>query len=387
MLRRRHPGGRLLKRFWRAEFTVFCICILIIITLILIIVFTADFTGPTKRQDVLEAADNNRDGIILFGHVLNVDSKQRTLSLNWEATGCGSFFNRSEAPWSVSSEYTCGRVGIPVNVYILGRDQPVWSYDPLEVPMLNGQPQYDINLFQFNVQDADISTFSFGINIIGTSHVQHVPQEFLHPFGYWESAQTYLALSPTSGPGNVSFSDNTTTFQAVPILGMTVLDATNSFVPAISVHPPVPNIQFLLPNGTQTDGAYMLTTTIKYSLLAIVFVLMIFIVNWILTLLVLGITIGVVYRQRHGGGREDPSVLLFPITVIFSIPQLRALFVGDPEFGILLDAVGILLQIIVVSLCGFVLLFVLLWQRDKERKMAASKSESPEGLEDLVECV
>ncbi|KAF5331494.1 hypothetical protein D9758_018263 [Tetrapyrgos nigripes] len=353
----------------RARLITFLICLTIVILTGVAIVFAVNLSGPTTDRAIYEGA-GNRDGLVFAGHVFNIDMKQRQLSIYWEPAGCGSFYNRTEIAYSLENSGTvdnCGRIRMPVNVYINGQDQPVWAYNPSQDALGSVGRSNTIPALRGFIVSVPISIYTYALPLRAN---QYVTQEFLHPFGVWETKQTYLALSPSSA-GNFAMSDNTTAFQALPILKMSVVDSTDDFVPTKSFAAPVLNARVPLPNGTWTDEAYVLMTTIKYSLLARVFCMAIFSINWLLTILVMGLTIKVLFhwkrtRRRRTGVKQDSTVLLFPITVIFSIPQLRALFVGDPAFGILLDAVGILLQIIIVSLCGGVLLIVLNKQLPEE---------------------
>jgi len=75
--------------------------------------------------------------------------------------------------------------------------------------------------------------------------------------------------------------------------------------------------------------------------------------NWALTVLVVYITVAVMVSRKKEAGE---GVLLIPLTIILTIPALRAMFVGSPPFGILLDVVGLFVQMIVVGLCSIALL-------------------------------
>ncbi|KAF5369536.1 hypothetical protein D9758_002630 [Tetrapyrgos nigripes] len=359
--------------WWRRPKLFTLVCVAIVALIGVAIVFTVGFSGPITERALYEGA-GNQDGLVFVGHVFNVDIKQRQLSIEWQPAGCGSFYNRTESSYSLENDGTvdnCGRISMPVNVYINGQDQPVWAYDPSQ-DTLNVNPISSnfIPALRGFIVSVPISIYTYSLPLRGTKKPQFVTQEFLHPFGVWETKQSYLALSPSSA-GSFAMSDNTTTFQALPILEMSAIDSTDDFVPTKSFAVPVLNARVPFPNGTWTDQAYVLMTTIQYSVIAKIFCMAIFFINWFLTILVMGLTIKVVFhwkrsRGRRTGVKQDSTVLLFPITVIFSIPQLRALFVGDPAFGILLDAVGILLQIIIVSLCGGVLLIVLNKQLPEE---------------------
>ncbi|THU96062.1 hypothetical protein K435DRAFT_797664 [Dendrothele bispora CBS 962.96] len=222
------------------QLVAFLICIFFVIVVGIGIVFLVDFRGPITDSALYQSI-GDQDGLVFLGNIFNVDTKNMQLSMNWQPSGCGSFFNRTEPPYSNENDEptnNCGRLTIPVNV----QDEPVWSYDPSQDPMdtADRQTHYVPDLRSFTI-DGSISIYPYGLPIRGKKHHQYVDQKFLHPFGNWETVQTYLALSPMSGAGNFSMSDNSTTFQALPILRMAVVDATDNFVPSVPFQAPIPN--------------------------------------------------------------------------------------------------------------------------------------------------
>jgi hypothetical protein len=136
---------RLSRRWYSSPKTyILCSCFVVIILIVITIVFTVNFAGPiTERTLYEDAGDKNGVSstqsltnvsrvpdslpyltqLVFVGHVFNVDIKQRQLSIQWQPAGCGSFYNRTESSYSLENEGTtdnCGRITVPVNVYING---------------------------------------------------------------------------------------------------------------------------------------------------------------------------------------------------------------------------------------------------------------------------
>ena len=78
--------------------------------------------------------------------------------------------------------------------------------------------------------------------------------------------------------------------------------------------------------------------TVKRSKISKAFTICLLIVNWILTLVSVWVTITIFSMREKPPG----AVLLFPLTLIVTIPALRNLYVGSPPFGIFIGMSQIL---------------------------------------------
>ncbi|THG95069.1 hypothetical protein EW026_g6511 [Hermanssonia centrifuga] len=138
--------------------------------------------------------------------------------------------------------------------------------------------------------------------------------QYAYPFDTYVVDTSFLAL-------------NSDTNQSLPILDLSPADSTDNFTPYI--------IQQwstrINTTGTEVDGRF-LQMGFRRTILSQFFVVVLFAVNWGLTLVVLFITIA-----ATDGQKVDVSILILPVTVILTIPALRALWVGAPAFGLLLD--------------------------------------------------
>lgn len=69
---------------------------------------------------------------------------------------------------------------------------------------------------------------------------------------------------------------------------------------------------------------------------SIVFAIAIAAINWLLTLLMVGVVIVVELARRnvHKRGAPPKEILLLPVTLMLSLPALRDAMPGNPDFGL-----------------------------------------------------
>ena len=83
---------------------------------------------------------------------------------------------------------------------------------------------------------------------------------------------------------------------------------------------------------------YFTIITVKRSTLSRAFTICLLIVNWALTSVSVWVTTIVYFK----GEKPPEAVLLFPLTIVVTIPALRNLYVGSPPFGIFIGMSQIL---------------------------------------------
>ena len=140
-------------------------------------------------------------------------------------------------------------------------------------------------------------------------------QQYAYPFDGYTLTTYFQALSPKT---NVS----------LPTLFVRIIDATSNFQPSLYI-----DAQLWSPltaNGS-TNIAYGIHYYFHRITLSRVFVMLLWIVNWVLTAFVVYITV-----SELSGLPMSESVLILPLSVILTIPALRALWVDAPAFGLLL---------------------------------------------------
>lgn len=136
-------------------------------------------------------------------------------------------------------------------------------------------------------------------------------QQYGFPFDGYQLDTTFLAVSPNTN-------------DSVPILGLRPISSTNNFNPTLRYDNAT--------TSTNASGVAVSTRTMEMGFartgFARTYVVTLFIVNWGLTAVVVFITV-----TAWVGKEVTESILLLPISVILTIPALRALWDGAPAFG------------------------------------------------------
>ena len=138
-------------------------------------------------------------------------------------------------------------------------------------------------------------------------------QGYFYPFDKFELKTNVVVTSP-----------NVTNSSSLPILAVGFSGYTDNLVPFVENMPST-----TLLNGTVVNARYA-SLEMYRSNLAIFFVMAIFVVNWALTLMVVYITI---IAKLSTESRITDGIVALPITVILTLPALRALFLDSPPFG------------------------------------------------------
>ncbi len=137
-------------------------------------------------------------------------------------------------------------------------------------------------------------------------------QQFAYPFDYYFIDAVFKAFF--SGT-NVS----------VPVLVIRIADATSGWQPILKRDEDVHTLSL---NGSQPIHARAVKYLFQRVPLSQVFVIVLFVVDWLLTGVVLYIAV-----SAYDGVPMSEGVLILPVSVILTIPALRALWVDAPGFG------------------------------------------------------
>lgn len=139
----------------------------------------------------------------------------------------------------------------------------------------------------------------------------------------------------------------------IPIIRITATDLSNNFIPNDQSETPITKTLVTRDGSLRSLSGRFVNVRFDRNPTTKTFVMIIFFVNWALTIVVFHITVlSLVSRDVM----VSEGVLVLPVTVILTIPALRSLFVGNPPFGIYIDNVGLFLQMIIASVCSIVLL-------------------------------
>ena len=125
------------------------------------------------------------------------------------------------------------------------------------------------------------------------------------------------------------------TNQSVHITRFSTADPLNNFVTLAHDMDTVNAFTYETGNGTSVTiqaESRALEVVVHRSILAQAFTMCMLLVNWALTIGSIYITLVMLVKRE----RMSEAVLALPITVVITIPAIRALFIGSPPFGILL---------------------------------------------------
>ena len=147
-------------------------------------------------------------------------------------------------------------------------------------------------------------------HLIEISSWNGLDQQYAYPFDTYFLDSSVIAL-------------NSDTNESLPVLAYYPVDVTNNFSPYVQEDSMTrTNI-----NGTIAQSHFM-RIEFRRTAFTMFFVMSLFTVNWALTAVVLYITL-----CANEGMEVGESILLLPLSVIVTIPALRALWVGAPSFG------------------------------------------------------
>ena len=162
-----------------------------------------------------------------------------------------------------------------------------------------------------------------------------------------------------------AFAIDKATNESVRITRFTTADPLNNFVTVSRDTETVNEFTYETENGAVTIQAESraLEVRIHRSILAQAFTMSMLLVNWALTVGSLYITVVMLVKRE----RMSEAVLALPITVVLTIPVIRALFIGSPPFGILLGAPRNLLKRFPFSDRRFLLRYCRVFHADHSR--------------------
>ncbi|KIP09502.1 hypothetical protein PHLGIDRAFT_18603 [Phlebiopsis gigantea 11061_1 CR5-6] len=304
-------------------------------------IFCGVLLGIGKLSDNLGTIilENGGDqtGVSLLGHVYNIDVTSHTVQISWLIIGCGGLQMEDTTTYHVS---TCGRLNVPADFYVDGASLPSGSYDPTTVPVrADTTVAYVQALNQFQTT-----------HLIEISSWNGLDQQYAYPFDTYFLDSSVVALNPNTN-------------ESLPVLAYYPVDVTNNFSPYVQEDSGTKTSI----NGTMAQSRFM-RIEFRRTAFTMFFVMSLFTVNWALTAVVLYITL-----CGNEGMEVGESILLLPLSVIVTIPALRALWVGAPSFGLLLDSCGMFLQMVIVALCSIFLVVNVGLSSPQERELRKKK--------------
>ncbi|KAI0082697.1 hypothetical protein K474DRAFT_1767480 [Panus rudis PR-1116 ss-1] len=295
------------------------------------------FSGGKELQDILGPNDT---GIALLGNVYDIDIPSRIVSISWLIVGCGELMFPNSS--GVYSPY-CGRLSTTTDFYADGSANATATYDASQNPVdpRTGVPVFVQGIHTFQTQELLVLYAWKGLD-----------QQFAYPFDGYQMETSFIAR-------------NSDTQEILPILAIRIVSSTDNMDT---------KIRFDIPTNTRnaTSGEAIPARTMEMAFarngFTKAFVVTLWIVNWALTAVCAYITISACV-----GVEVTEGILVLPVSVILTIPSLRALWIGAPGFGLLLDACGTFLQMVIVSFCSVFLVIAVGVHKQKKAEAEQSK--------------
>ncbi|KAH8833326.1 hypothetical protein DL96DRAFT_1552302 [Flagelloscypha sp. PMI_526] len=343
----------------------FAACFFSLVAVILAILFSVDYGGPIGENEMYSEADG-KDGVVLAGHIFDVKPSERATQISWYPVFCGQYYSSSTSasasnPFNGGSMAQCGRPNRQVDIYVDGQyGNPAWTFDPSTIPTLDNGTQTAIEIPQYSFITAStlfMYTFVFGAN----KHV--IGLDFFYPFTRYELTHNFLVI-------------DSSTNTSIPVLNAAIVTASDSYIPYKTRSSEFAGSGFKIPwstNGAKAE-TYSAKLSFTLSTIAKFFSVALFTINWSLALLVLFMTVLFLVRIGQVGGGLPESVMVVPVTIIVTIPALRALFIGNPPFGHVFDVLGFFPQMIVVAICSIILLSLMLRPNHSSPQLTGSIS-------------
>ncbi|PVG03749.1 hypothetical protein CPB86DRAFT_305568 [Serendipita vermifera] len=299
-------------------------------------------------RDVLHSTNSNVFDIywVLEGSLTKFDPDARALSVNWAPRWIQ---NSVMSPFGTTPNSTLG-----IGIY---RDQSLIPIDAAGLPVNYTLP--DQTIADWRVANAS----AVPIAVVGTTPFDSFDTQidlsqrtaktalrqpgFGFPFDLWAGSITFVA-----NYYEVAKAGNASTSLGIEIDDAFFVDSIMNWRITLST---VNSCATSFPNGTLRWTATkpcQLTVNIKArrtglvkfaSIVAVV-------VNWLSTIFIFVMTCeGVIMRRFHV--IEGPQLLAVCFTALFALPSVRSLLPGAPQFGALIDLVGIIPNVIIISLC------------------------------------
>ncbi|EJD49113.1 hypothetical protein AURDEDRAFT_162054 [Auricularia subglabra TFB-10046 SS5] len=279
--------------------------------------------GPPEILSV-GGAPPRQNGIFLYGGIRKWDMGGKTLSLRWIPYYCGHNGPKDCLPlredaWFFTNEDALGIGGF-------NKSKSVLEYQAAQAGLKHdGWEQY-IEL------DVGYVPRSGELNVNG------LETDTLYPFDWY---RVQILFAATEGDTNTTR----------PIIGANIFNKIQTQWVASF------NYTYLDNFGPDEDHAAKLTAriTLQRNNVIKVSAMLILIVNWLVTLAILYMTLVYILGRRQLPDSLDSIAL--PFTGLFALPATRNVMPGDPPFGCLIDFIGVIPNICIVSVCATLLLF------------------------------
>lgn len=305
---------------------------------------------------------------VLEGLLKNFDPISATLGIEWSGMKVKSDDDFDEERFPLVNDTGINRPR-PIEIY---RDTAttLWIASPVYDPNTNGSIRYKvansstpaIGVLGWTEEDSFDTQISCR-QAYGSNQVTNMPQ-FAYPFDMWEGTITFI--------GNSVFSDkaaNTTKSFVVPPLSAVMeghalnwviefLEDFNCFSPRETLSSILAQLEDQDPTNLKNETLLEFTVPCHLRLDFIIrrpyhvmlAALISVGVNWAATLFIFILTCEVLLMRR-GFMMSGTDLLGVTFTALFALPSIRMLLPGAPDFGALIDIIGILPNVMIISIC------------------------------------
>ena len=153
-------------------------------------------------------------------------------------------------------------------------------------------------------------THTIAIGSASLTNNRAFQQQYFYPFEFYFVMTTFVAF-------------NTATNTTVPIIRLAFSNPVNNFQTQIAESSTNTNVNNTVVNSRTTK--LILSRTVS----AQIFVVLIFITNWVLTAVLVYVT----SLSLWSNAKLGEGIVILPVTIILTLPQLRQFFVDAPPIG------------------------------------------------------
>jgi len=241
---------------------------------------------------------------------------QQQMLVRWTPFGWGDY---TLLIWNNASDTsTDGRI---VDIYMYDTTTPAFTYDSAHV------------LIQL---DYDKGGSGYWLDSFNIEHDIKWGNEFYTPNDNYVFLVPFLAIERATN-------------KSVPIFNLACGGVGSDFIAPSKMGVTRPKFTYETANGSTTVGfeSRALEVKIRRSTRAKMLTFSMFAINWIL------VSCSVITTSLFFSPKRDvkEGFALLPLTVILTIPSIRALYSGSPSFGIFFDLVGFFPQMVAAVAC------------------------------------
>ncbi|KAH8826724.1 hypothetical protein DL96DRAFT_1210960 [Flagelloscypha sp. PMI_526] len=295
------------------------------------------------------------EGIMIIGGVMELDFVQLQASIIWSVVGCGPTY----CP-SCGSSPRCGPLSETVNVFMDSNATKASLSTPnIDVSLATAtlDPVFANDPTLWSLQDSSFKSRRVNTPTFTTQQ----PLDFAHRI--WTRVTSGHAFPRDDYTTSSAFFISTNSNVTLPIRRVAVYSLTQDAWLVESNEYDVPRLR----NANDSSAEFVfpnvrgVSTKLKRPSALITFVIgAVFAVNWCIALVVILLTVWVLLLRNPDPSKKNrvlsvETLLLVPITALFSMPQLRSVTDFSP-IGSGADGSGFLPCLIIVAVCTALML-------------------------------